>query len=220
MRRRRLTEGDRPPPFPAEFSEALDGVASTILSDLLDGAALSGPRPLHREQPTLCGSALTVVTRPGDNLAVQRAIDLAQPGDVLIVAGGGLTSQAVLGEVAVRIAIHRGVVGAIVDGAVRDARRLRELKFPVFATGTSPARPSSTGPGGVSVPVTVGDCIIRPGDVVFGDEDGLVSASRTEILDIVAAIPGAIAHDEVRAARADAGSADWSHEDVTISKVP
>ncbi len=135
--------------------------------------ACAAIRPLHGREKLL-GSAFTVRTRPGDNLIVHKALDMLRPGDVLVVDAGGDTTNAILGEIMMRIAIRNGATGIVVDGAIRDAAAFSETGFPCFARGASHRGPYKDGPGEINVPITVGGAIVNHGDVVVGDADGVV----------------------------------------------
>lgn len=120
------------------------------------------------------GRAFTVNTRPGDNKAFHEAIDAAEPGDVLVVAGGGEANRALMGELMAERAALNGIAGIVVDGAVRDAAGIEELGLPVWAVGVTPAGPYRHGPGHLQVPVSVGGVVCMPGDLVVADADGVV----------------------------------------------
>lgn len=129
----------------------------------------------------LLGPAVTVLTRPGDALYVARAADIAQPGDVIVIDAGADPDVAIIGE---RIAYYmqekRGVVGIVVDGAVRDIAGIREMAFPTFASGISPRIFGSQGPGAINVPISCGGVPVNPGDLVLGDDDGVVVVPRED----------------------------------------
>ncbi len=122
----------------------------------------------------MAGSAFTVWTRSGDNVVIHQALDIASPGDVLAVNGGGDVSRALFGELMGVRAKVRGLEGIVIDGAVRDAADLGNLGLPVFARGTSPAGPYKNGPGRLLTSIALGGVAVRPGDVLVGDGDGLV----------------------------------------------
>lgn len=126
------------------------------------------------------GRALTVLTRPGDNRALHQALDAALPGDVVVVNGGGDRSRALLGELIAERALNRGIRGMVVDGAVRDVDELRDLGFPVWAAGVSPAGPYKDGPGHIGVPVAIGGAVCATGDIVVADGDGVFVVPRLE----------------------------------------
>ncbi|GAB3440968.1 RraA family protein [Actinophytocola sediminis] len=123
---------------------------------------------------TVVGAAYTVWTRPGDNLGIHEALRHARPGDVLVVNGGGDESRALIGELIAGRAKGRGIVGFVIDGAVRDADGLAEYDMPVFARASTPAGPYKHGPFVLATPVAVGGVVVHPGDVIVGDADGVV----------------------------------------------
>lgn len=122
----------------------------------------------------LLGTAFTVKVPAGDNLMFNRAIDLALPGDVLVVDGGGSLERALCGEIMISYAKQRGLAGFIVNGCVRDVAAIAEMGFPVFAVGQNPNGPLKNGPGEINVPVVAGGMAILPGDILVGDVDGVV----------------------------------------------
>lgn len=163
-----------PKPAP-ELIEAFRGASTSIISDnlaRLPGAV--GLRPFHNGGP-LVGVAVTVRTRPGDNLAIHMALELVGPGDVIVVDGGGDESRALVGEIMLNIAKYRGAAGYVIDGAVRDAGALAQSDFPIYARTAIHRGPYKNGPGEINVPVSVGGSVIAPGDIVVGDEDGIVA---------------------------------------------
>ena len=123
----------------------------------------------------LIGPACTVKVFPGDNLMVHKALDVARPGDVVVVDAAGNQTTAVLGDLVSTKARHRGIAGFIVDGLVRDIPAIRALgDFPVFARGVTPVGPLHRGPGEVNYPVSVGGIVVHPGDMVVADQNGVV----------------------------------------------
>ncbi|GAX89825.1 RraA family protein [Effusibacillus lacus] len=130
-------------------------------------------RPIHASGK-LVGSAFTVKTRPGDNLMIHKAIDMAGPGDVIVVDAGGDLTNAIIGEIMVRLAKKNGVEGFVIDGAVRDYEAIRELNYPVYAKGIIHRGPYKDGPGEINVPIQIGGAVVNPGDIVVGDLDGVV----------------------------------------------
>lgn len=122
----------------------------------------------------LAGPAFTVKVRPGDNLLLHKALDLAAPGDIIVVDGQGDMSNALIGELMVLWAIKRGLGGIIIDGAIRDVSRIRTVSIPVYAAGATPAGPYKEGPGEINFPVVCGGVVVQPGDIIVGDADGVV----------------------------------------------
>lgn len=133
----------------------------------------AGLRPMHRAG-VLAGPALTVKARPGDNLMLHYAIDIAEPGDVIVVDAGGDLSNALIGEMMVAYAAKRGVAGIVIHGAIRDAASIGAGDFPLFAAGVSHRGPYKDGPGEINVPIAIDGMVIEPGDLVIGDDDGLL----------------------------------------------
>ena len=151
-----------------------------------------------------CGPAVTVWTKPGDILFLLKMPELTRPGDVVAVDGGGRADAAVLGDILTGAVARRGVVGIVVDGAVRDLEGIDELGVPTFARNAYPATGSNEGPGAINVPVQIGGVAVRPGDVVRGDASGVVVVPR-EHLDTVLALTRDVAQREAawRQAMAD-----------------
>ena len=155
--------------------EALRGLATSLLSDNMARASGAvGLVPYHRPRP-MAGTAVTVRTRGGDNLAIHRAFDFCRPGDVLVIDGGGEVGQALMGEIMATFAESLGVQGLVIDGAIRDVGAIRARDFPVYARGVIHRGPYKNGPGEINVPVTVGGMVVQPGDVMVGDEDGVLA---------------------------------------------
>lgn len=164
-----------------EFVEAFAAIPTAIISDNLNRMVAAGPtlRPLHK-RGKLSGCALTVKTRPGDNLMIHKAVDLAEPGDVIVIDGGGDLTNALIGELIISHGRRRGVTGFVVNGAARDLDVIGEGDFPVYAAGVTHRGPYKDGPGEVNVPIAIDGMIIEPGDIVLGDLDGVVAVPRNE----------------------------------------
>lgn len=161
---------------------------TAIISDNLDrlpGAV--GLRPFHRGGP-MAGPAFTIRTAAGDNRAIHQALELFRPGDVLVIDGGGDISRALVGEIISSIAQHRGAAGMVIDGAIRDAGALSRSDFPIFARTAIHRGPYKNGPGETSVAVSVGGMVVGPGDIVVGDEDGVVAFPRAAAADLLRAV--------------------------------
>jgi len=137
--------------------------------------------PLDR-MTRMAGTAFTVDGRAGDNLAIHCAIARAAPGDVIVVDYKGYMRAAAIGDIMAFSAKARGLAGIVIDGAVRDAAQVIEIGLPVFSRGLCITGPTKVQGGQLGAPVTVGGCVVRPGDIVVGDGDGLVVV-RAEDLD-------------------------------------
>jgi 4-hydroxy-4-methyl-2-oxoglutarate aldolase len=135
-----------------------------------------------------CGPA---VTRLGADWRIgSMAADLAEPGDVIVLAAGGLEERACFGDMTATCWKSKGIEGVVIDGAARDVARLRSLAFPVFARGITPRNfhyPAGLDHGAVNVPVVCAGVLVEPGDLVLGDDDGVVVVPRRIAAQIVAA---------------------------------
>jgi RraA family protein len=172
------------PALVAEFRST----ATALISDNLfriPGAV--GLRPFHRGG-VMAGTALTVRTAVGDNLAIHHALELIRPGDVVVVDGGGDISRALIGEIMLTIAISRKAAGIVIDGAIRDAGALSKSDFPCFARAAIHRGPYKNGPGEINVPVSVGGLVVAPGDIVVGDEDGIVAFPQSIAAELLQAV--------------------------------
>ncbi len=132
-------------------------------------------RPLN--STPLLGTAFTVKARIGDNLMFHKAIDMAQPGDVIVVDVQGDIANSLTGEIMMRHVAKRGLAGVVVDGAVRDSDALRKMELSIYAAGITPKGPYKDGPGEINVPVCCGGVVVNPGDILVGDGDGIVVIS-------------------------------------------
>lgn len=160
----------------AKIIAQLRKTATAHLSDNMHRLHAIGPDlfPCHRGG-RMVGTALTVKISPGDNLMVHKAIDIVRPGDVVVVDAGGVCSQAIIGEIMSAIAERNGAAGMVIDGAIRDADALALSDFPVYARGITHRGPYKNGPGEINVPVVIGESVINPGDIIIGDDDGLLA---------------------------------------------
>lgn len=130
----------------------------------------------------ILGPAVTVITRPGDALFIQRVADVAQPGDVIVVDAGGYKDAAIIGD---RIGYYmkeiRGIAGIVVDGAVRDRMGLVEMGFATFSRAITPRIYGVQGPGAINVPIQCGGVPVNPGDLILADDDGVVVVPREDV---------------------------------------
>ncbi|KAA0547039.1 RraA family protein [Bacillus sp. BGMRC 2118] len=192
-------------------------IPTTVISDCMNRMFSGGAqlRPYHKEGKLL-GSALTVKTRPGDNLMVHKAIQLAEPGDVLVVDGGGELTHAMIGEIMMRLAMKQGVNGFIINGAIRDSTAIAKGIFPVYAKGITHRGPYKDGPGEINVPVTLDGMVILPGEIIIGDEDGIVSVPPDHAEDIIKLAKERLLNELDILASIDNGSYDSSTVDVLL----
>ncbi len=186
-----------PRPSP-DIVAALAGAATGHLVDAMGGkGALHWHiKPMADAMSGFCGVALTCDAGPADNLAVFGALDVAQPGDVIITATGGHLAAAVLGDLLVGMARNAGVAALVTEGTVRDVPGILAVGIPVYCAGISANSPVRNGPGTVGLPIVIGGVAVASGDILVGDKDGVVVVPRLQATDVVAKLA------EVRAAEA------------------
>ena len=195
---------------PATLIEALRTVVTPHLSDNLQRlSGVTGLRKFHKSRK-LVGTAITVKARPGDNLLIYKALMLMQPGHVLVVDGAGDPINALVGELIMLYAQQRGCAGFVIDGAIRDTAAFYAADFPCYARSVTHRGPYKTGPGAINVPVTIGGQVIAPGDVIVGDEDGIVCFPQNEADALLAAARRSASNEELIKAEIASGSVNQS----------
>ena len=174
-------------PLPRLDTATLARFADTPSPLLADGnggqGVLAGIQPLAADSRVV-GAAVTVHAQPGDNLIIYRALQEVQPGDVLVVRTGCHRDCALIGDIVAEFLRHAGLAALVTDGLVRDEEGIGEVGLPVFCAGTHPAGPAKEGGYGIGYPVVLGGTMVRTGDLVIGDRDGVVVA-RAEELDAI-----------------------------------
>lgn len=206
------------PPSPSKAAlDALSGLSVSHLSDVLHRSRTTGAlRPFAKAGARLCGPALTVRVAVGDHLMVQKALDLAQPGQVIVVDAHGYLETAMVGEVMTRIARSRGIGGFVIDGAIRDVDYITSQDCPVYARGVTPAGPTRRGPGEIHVSVQVGGMVVQPGDIICGDMDGLVSVPASAALEIARQVATLQLKEKTAIASIESGTLDRSWVDDAL----
>jgi RraA family protein len=119
------------------------------------------------------GPACTVKVFPGDNLMVHKALDIAKPGDVIVVDAGASSMNGIIGDLVSNKAYHRGIQAFVIDGLIRDVPGIKEVDLPVYARGITPIGPLHRGPGEINYPISCGGIVVNPGDIICGDENGI-----------------------------------------------
>jgi regulator of RNase E activity RraA len=190
------------------------------VSDVMSRMTAAGPRlrPMHRGG-VLAGPAFTVKTRPGDNLMVHKALAIAAPGDVIVVDAGGDLTNAIIGELMLAQMVRRGLGGIVINGAIRDSAAIRAQSFPVFAAGVTHRGPYKDGPGEINAPVAIDGMVIEPGDLVLGDEDGLLCVPFAEVEAIHDAAAKKAAAEARQMANIEAGTHDAAWVDATLRRL-
>jgi 4-hydroxy-4-methyl-2-oxoglutarate aldolase len=195
--------------LPAELVRRFREIWTSTLCDVMGRHGGMGPeiRPIN-EGIRLAGTALTVLSFPADNITTHKALQLAKPGDVLVIDDGGGHNTAAFGHNMSLRAGSVGVVGVVTNGAIRDLQLLRKDQFPVFCSGVCPRSPQKNTPGSVNVPIQVGGVVVNPGDIVVGDDDG------------VAVVPVTIARELIHQAEDRMKMEYQQAEDIRSGKAP
>lgn len=169
-----------------QLVEAFSNIPVANIDDAMNrlAAVNASIRPFNKKP--LLGTAFTVKVSEGDNLMFHKAMDMAQEGDVIVIDARGDTSRAIFGELMISYCVERKIAGVIVDGAVRDAEALAEMDIAIYARGISPNGPYKNGPGEINLPVSFGGQVVRPGDIILGDSDGIIVVRPEEAEAILA----------------------------------
>lgn len=191
----------------------------SVVSDVMSRQYAAGAdlRPMHRGG-VLAGAALTVKARPGDNLMIHKAIEMAQPGDVIVVDAGGDVTNSLMGELMLAHAIKRGVAGFVLNGAIRDAEAFLERNLPVYALGITHRGPYRDGPGEIGLPVSIGGMIIEAGDLLLGDFDGVVCVGRADLSAVLDGARKKHAAETNQMQETEAGTVDKSWIDKVLAQ--
>ncbi|MBO4872160.1 MAG: RraA family protein [Lachnospiraceae bacterium] len=185
--RRIFTEINRPD---RELVEKFRGIPSSNINDMMNRMFnMYGDLRCYLKNCSMVGTAFTIHAPEGDNLLLQYAMDLAQPGDVIVLDGGGSMSRALCGEIMFNYCKSKGIAGFVLDGCIRDADAIDSIGFPVYAKGVTPQGPWKFGPGEINVPIACCGQVVFPGDIIVGDPDGVVvirPEMAEEVLEAVA----------------------------------
>lgn len=177
-------------PLPVSSLTSFEGFTSSDVSDevgalyTMDGCI----RPLAAAMPRMLGTAVTVRAVPGDNWAIHAGLSLCGAGHVLVIDWRGYTGGCGSGALSLAPAIERGLVGVVIDGAWRDVPDLDAAGFPVFGRATNPYSPPKRQLGEINVPAHCAGVVVHPGDLIFGDEEGVVVVPRTEVETVAASL--------------------------------
>jgi 4-hydroxy-4-methyl-2-oxoglutarate aldolase len=195
-----------PRPSPDIVSK-LKGAATGHLVDAMGGNGALDWRIklLGHGVPNFCGVAVTCDAGPADNLAIFGALDVGQPGDVIIAATAGHLAAAVIGDLVVGMARNCGLAAIVTEGTVRDEAGILAVGLPVYCAGISPNSPSRNGPGTVGLPIIVGGVAVSSGDILVGDRDGVVVVPRLIAEHVIARLANVRAAEEALEAKVKAG---------------
>src|SRR5262245_50839158 len=190
------------------------------ISDSMSRMTAGGARlrPMH-SGGVLAGPAFTVKTRPGDNLMIHKALDLAEPGDVIVVDGGGDLTNALIGEMMVAHAQKRGLAGMVLHGSIRDYDSIHAGSWPVFAAGVTHRGPYKDGPGEINVSIAIDGMVIEPGDLVIGDGDGLLCVPFAQVEEVYKAAKAKNDAENKQITAIREGKSDRAWVDATLKKL-
>lgn len=207
---------------PTETVEKFRAIPTAVISDCMSRMNAGGARlrPMHAGGTVLAGPAYTVRTRPGDNLFAHKAIDSALPGDVIVVEAGGDLTNAIMGEMMLTHSETRGLAGVIIDGAIRDFGHVGKHDFPVFAAGVTHRGPYQSGPGELNVPVALDGMVIEPGDLIIGDDDGLVCIPYDLVDQVYEEAAKRLAGENAQRDRVRNGTVDRKWIDDKLAGIP
>jgi len=151
------------------------GLPSSVVSDVMNrmNAMHAEIKPII-EDVNIAGPAVTVQCIVGDNLIIHKAIYIAQPGDVLTVDVRGHKDTSVWGNIMTKACMFRGIEAVVIDGSIRDIRENKEDRYPIFCRGVAPAGSHKRCAGNINIPIQCGGVCVNPGDIIVGDDDGVV----------------------------------------------
>ena len=207
-------EIERPDP---DLIAKFQGIPTSNINDEMNrlycmGAAIS---PLNHVS-SMAGPAFTVKLPIGDNLMFHRALDMAQPGDVLIVDGAGALDRSLAGEIMITFAQMKGLAGIVVDGALRDLDGIQKSTMPVYAKGITPQGPFKNGPGEIGVPVSCGGSAVFPGDIIVGDADGIVVIRPEDAEDVLKSAQLKLAKETAKLSKYATHGPDYEEHEKSI----
>lgn len=207
-----------PPRISAEIIGRFRGLASSNVADAMGRFGFMDAGMQSRSGFPLCGPAVTVLCRPADNLMVHKALQLATPGDIVVVSTCGNTTSAVFGELMCHTAAAAKLGGIVVDGAIRDVDGITRLGMPAFSRSVCPGSCDKEGPGEINVPVSCGGTVVSPGDIVVGDADGIAVVPRDNAEEILELVAQLMERERKRIAEIGAGALFKAEIDETLRK--
>jgi regulator of RNase E activity RraA len=175
-------------------------------------------RPMHAGG-VLAGPALTVKSRPGDNLMAHAALNRAEKGDVLVIDAGGDLTNSIMGELMFTYAERIGLAGVVIYGAIRDYGWVRKSNFPVFAAGVTHRGPYKDGPGEINVRIAIEGMVIEPGDLILGDDDGVLCVPYDDVEVVYKAAAAKAEAEKKTMAATFAGNVDRAWVEDALKKL-
>ncbi len=206
---------------PQEVIDEYKKLAAANVSDCMKrSSALSSDFRLMSRPFTgaMAGPALTVNVRPGDNLMLHKALNLAQEGDIIVVSSSGVRGNALYGAVMHGFGCFKKIGGIIIDSPIRDIDQLYDMGVPVYATGITPGGPHKEGPGEVNTPIACGGVHICPGDIILGDCDGVVVVPRQDAAALLPVVQKFAQNDQAKTQASRLGTLDRSWVDKSLNE--
>jgi 4-hydroxy-4-methyl-2-oxoglutarate aldolase len=194
------------------------GAATSNLADAMGRFNYMDAGIQARSGRSLSGLAVTVQCRPADNLMVHKALEVARPGDIVVISTCGNSSNAVFGELMCHTAVAKHLGGIVVDGAIRDVAAIEKLGLPAFSRFVSPGSCDKDGPGEVNVPISCGGVVVMPGDVVVGDQDGVSVIPRESAEAVLQGVAALLERERTRVAEIAKGVLVKPDVDETLRK--
>jgi regulator of RNase E activity RraA len=207
-----------PPPLAPGLVERYRGLASANLADAMGRFRFMDPGIRQRSGLALCGTAVTALCRPGDNLMVHKALDVARAGEVVVVSTCGNLTSAVFGGLMCHTAAAKQLGGIVVDGPIRDVTEITHLTFPAFSRSVCAGSCDKDGPGEVNVPISCGGTVVAPGDIVVGDADGVAVVPREHADEVLALADALVERERERVVEIRAGQLIRAEIDETLRK--
>ncbi|PKC31163.1 diguanylate cyclase [Pantoea ananatis 15320] len=205
-----------------EVVKAFSKIAAANVADCMGRLCGMNPQIKLMSNPSgriMCGVALTVKARAGDNMMLHKAMNISQPGDVIVISNEEERSRAVMGEIMFNyLQGFKKIEGIVIDGPVRDIDVLSKGTLPLYATGTTPSGPYKEGPGEVNVPVSCGGIIVNPGDIILGDRDGVIVIPKSDAHSILKKAIVLSEKDKNKAANSAAGTVNRQWVDDLLEK--
>jgi 4-hydroxy-4-methyl-2-oxoglutarate aldolase len=207
-----------PPRLPSALVSRFRGLTSANVADAMGRFGFMDPGIRSRTGLPLHGVAVTVLCRPGDNFMLHKALQVAEPGEIVVVSTCGSTTTALFGELMCHTAAAKKLGGIIVDGAIRDVDGIKALGMPAFSRTVSPGSCDKDGPGEINVPISCGNTVVMPGDIVVGDDDGVTVVPRDSAEEVLGLVDELMARERKRIAEIQGGGLYRAEIDEALRK--
>ncbi|HEY4132200.1 MAG TPA: hypothetical protein VGM50_16445 [Gemmatimonadaceae bacterium] len=209
---------ESPRALDAAVVERFRGMAAANLADAMGRFNFMDPGMQSRTHLPMCGVAVTVLCRPADNLMMHKALQVAEPGQVVVVNTCGNVTSAVFGELMCHTAAAKKLGGVVVDGAIRDIDGIQRLGMPAFSRSVSPGGCDKDGPGEINVPISCGGTVVMPGDIIVGDDEGIAVIPRDRSDEVFRLVNELMARETARIAEIKGGGLYKAEIDDSLRK--